>query len=1563
MNASAFTRRLRRIALPVWLLAILSLVIAPTVTFSNPDIDAAEIRHGEIQFETIGDRLQIIQDSNQAIIEWDQFSIGDGETTEFIQPGSSAAALNRISGGRSNIDGLLKANGGLVFINPHGIIVGPTGQVDAGSFIASTLDISDDDFLGGGDLNFNGGSAEAIVNLGTIRANSGDAILIAAHVQNAGQLLAPEGLAGIAAGSDVLLQESGEERLFVRAGSGSIQNDPTGNIEGRVAELKAGGNVYGLAIQQHGRVAANGAVNEGGQIFLRANGGKIVNSTPVSADQITMDGGDGGEVELTPTSALTANEVELTTNGGKIAQLGSVTAVSEDAAPGTVTMNAGDGGDIELGALSRTAGEQITVSTLGGDVIQGGQLLGVASATGDGSVTIDAGIGGSVNLTMDSETSAGDVTVRANGGSIQSLGHVVGNDGGSVNFEANDGGEIVVPLGGLIEAGSVDMKASGGTIDHAGTIIAESVDGKGGQVNLDVTPGGAITIQPTGVIEGGDINVLAGGGTIKHSGLIKARDGDGNGGTVNMDAGAGGTVDVYGVIDAAGENGIGGTVTVTGEEVTIRAGALINASGRDGGGTINIGGGFGGNDPNIRNAQNTTIEAGAVLQADATGDGPGGNVVVWANGTTNFAGTISARGAGSGIGGNAEVSGKGVLNFGGLVDLGSESGVGGNLLLDPGDFTIDTYGANMVDEATAITNALNSGANVTVTTNPAIAGNGDVFVNAQIDVDSVNQGVFSILAHRHIYVDEQIQLSGDGGAINLIAGWDGSTGYSPVPTPGIATPVGVPDMMEFPGSNGFGNNGGSVLIGTNTVTSLPVWVGTRTGPTAILGYDLVVQSAPSYHTGVGYVGAAAETASGEISVDVRNNVTLTAGNGAQGRARIGHELGTTGSPDITGKIFVNAGGDIQLSSAADPLAVASIGHYVPFGSVTGTGGVDITEITVRAEGDLTVTSGGADAFIGNYARTNDADIAVDAANIALDATNGKAFIGHTNGEVPMASAQGGIAIRAHNRLDLTDGGSTNWRIGHEAASGASASPIAVGIGSLGATGTFAISQDFADRVILPAIDHGSVSIAAIGPPTGAAIGAPAGPSGGLTSNATLNYTSDNDLNLLSTGVLSINGPITNNSTTGGNVNGVAGWDSHAGFPGPAGPGMGGGGPGEFDSTQLVDDPSTFGRNRDVLEVGGAISTGGGNINLFGGNIAVGAGINPGAGTTSLHLGNRPGGEVKFDGAHVFNATVFGHSTSDRIQGPDLDVNWEITADNAGTFAGVSGIFPTVNFTGLEIASGGTAADQFRFTNLASLGGGVFGGGGADILFIDNSGSTADHNVTITGNRVSINPVYNFDGIETVGYLGGSGVDNVSTRFFSFQQNLMSGGSPAGGETLGVIFPAGAPNPGMVNPLTLPGFGPINFSGFDALVLARAANGEIVGTKVIDAPAALNPTGNEGVEGIRVRDLEEIGQGRILANIAPVLANQVAQAQSQISSETEPEGNNQPEPVAVPQEFPNTPQNNTPPGQPQDITNESGPVEIDNIGSRPSDNIPANVQQAITDMFNPGDWQGTGLNIN
>src|SRR3954467_12321015 len=178
-------------------------------------------------------------------------------------------------------------------------------------------------------------------------------------------------------------------------------------------------------------------------------------------------------------------------------------------------------------------------------------------------------------------------------------------------------------------------------------------------------------------------------------------------------------VKVSGTLSAAGKKAgtKGGTVTITGEHIEL-AGATINASGRDGGGKVMIGGDWGGGTPDkslvsnqsatleskpIPTATTVSVDAATKIDASAKDKGDGGKVVLWADNQLSFAGTIlELGGAQFGKGGFVETSAKAV-DITGAVNAGQ----GGAWLLDPSDLNINS------SLAASISTSLNGGTDVT----------------------------------------------------------------------------------------------------------------------------------------------------------------------------------------------------------------------------------------------------------------------------------------------------------------------------------------------------------------------------------------------------------------------------------------------------------------------------------------------------------------------------------------------------------------------------------------------------------------------------------------------------------------------------------------------------------------------------------------------------------------------------------------------------------------------------------------------------------------------------------
>ena len=201
----------------------------------------------------------INQASQNVAINWQSFSIGQGESVRFVQPNSSSIALNRVLGSDpSSILGSLSANGKVFLLNPNGILFGQGAQVNVGGLVASTLNISDSDFMAG-KYNFSGASTASILNQGSINADGGYVALLGANVSNQGVISAKLGTVALAAGNAMTLdvagrrtaQCHGEPGRGERAGA-ERRPDP-GRRRTSAADGAGGGDPVAKRSQQHRR--------------------------------------------------------------------------------------------------------------------------------------------------------------------------------------------------------------------------------------------------------------------------------------------------------------------------------------------------------------------------------------------------------------------------------------------------------------------------------------------------------------------------------------------------------------------------------------------------------------------------------------------------------------------------------------------------------------------------------------------------------------------------------------------------------------------------------------------------------------------------------------------------------------------------------------------------------------------------------------------------------------------------------------------------------------------------------------------------------------------------------------------------------------------------------------------------------------------------------------------------------------------------------------------------------------------------------------------------------------
>ncbi|WP_430010226.1 filamentous hemagglutinin N-terminal domain-containing protein, partial [Methylophaga lonarensis] len=250
-----------------------------------------------------GGHMVIDQSSHKLAIDWQSFSIGRDNSVTFNQPSSSAVALNRVLGSDvSVIQGAINANGQVFLVNPNGVLFTPTAQVNVGGLVASTLNISNEDFMAG-NYSFTGSSSNAVINQGNITAAEGGYVaLIAALIENTGSLSAQRGEVLLGAGSKVTLDLGGPVKIQVEQGAidALIEHGGAIKADGGLVYLtaKAAGELITTVINHTGITEAQTlATGERGEIYLMGDMdyGRI--EVAGTLDASAPNGGDGGFIE------------------------------------------------------------------------------------------------------------------------------------------------------------------------------------------------------------------------------------------------------------------------------------------------------------------------------------------------------------------------------------------------------------------------------------------------------------------------------------------------------------------------------------------------------------------------------------------------------------------------------------------------------------------------------------------------------------------------------------------------------------------------------------------------------------------------------------------------------------------------------------------------------------------------------------------------------------------------------------------------------------------------------------------------------------------------------------------------------------------------------------------------------------------------------------------------------------------------------------------------------------------------------------------------------------------
>jgi filamentous hemagglutinin family protein len=467
-------------------------------------------------------------------------------------------------------------------------------------------------------------------------------------------------------------------------------------------------------------------------------------------------------------------------------------------------------------------------------------------------------------------------------------------------IKAKDEGYIVM-LGKKVENEGTLVASKGSVVMAAAKEAVLDFYGNG-LVRANLT-GQAVEalVKNSGLIQanGGLVQLAANARTaaINVTGIIEANQLVEKDGMIRLEGGDNSKVEVSGKLIAKGENTTGGTIEVTGEQVALMKGALLDASGDTGGGKVLVGGGYQGGDASVYNARTTYIANGATIKADAIRQGDGGKVVVWANHATRFYGSISAQGGLlGGNGGFTEVSGKNYLDFAGRVNLSAVNGDRGTLLLDPENITLvngpasNTSGFNPgVDNQQAYTDnfgqdsVFNVGAGGSFTgvgnnANIVLQANKDINVNSDFNLKTATGNTdvsLTLLAKNDVNLNANIIADG-AGFVAITADSDGNNTGNLNLKADIVTDKGVvslagANIIQTSGSD-VTTNGGMVMIGSNGDVNL--------GDMKINTYD---QSAGSTRATGGNVLLLGKniSMSGEINTanPAASGVTYTGGQG------------------------------------------------------------------------------------------------------------------------------------------------------------------------------------------------------------------------------------------------------------------------------------------------------------------------------------------------------------------------------------------------------------------------------------------------------------------------------------------------------------------------------------------------------------------------------------------------------------------------------------------------------------------------------------------------------------
>ena len=970
------TRQLSIIGLAVLQCFSTPPVFAATVLPTNGQVAAGSATISQPNAQT----LQINQTSQNVILNWDSFSISADGTVNFLQPGSSSVALNRVLGGSpSEIFGRLTANGQIFLVNPSGVLFGRGASVDVGGLAASTLAIKDSDFLAGRYVFAREGAAGSVVNQGTINAPGGYAALIGPNVANEGLISARMGSVALAAGDRVTLDMIGDGLIRVQVdqaalGAAAINRGTLAADGGQVImTARSADALLDTVLNNEGVIRAHSLVERNGSIYL--------------------DGGSSGVTSVSGTLDASGRDAGL--KGGTVTVLGDKVGLFDNARI-DVSGDAG-GGTALIGGNFQGQGPERNANA----VFMGSDVLITADALSNGN-------GGKVVLWSDGFTSAhGTIYARGgaqsgDGGLIETSGHQIldaagmrggagasNGAGGSWLFDPDSNVDITTaPSNGVFLGGTWTP-----TLNNSNILNTDLNAVLNGGTNVTVTTtnlllgtqAGNITVSaPITNTAGGARTLTLSAGTGGGAGSVTVNDSisatGANSLAVNLNAGTGGAVS----FGAAGSiTTLGGNIQITSSSggVSQAAGSILNS----GAGAILVNGGGGA--INMFGALTTTNAASAVTIQSATtaalGNitansgtvtlGVGQNITgaLTQNAATAIsANTLTASTANSinlGNVGNANtIANLGTVQRGGALTINDTSGgltltgsattgttanavsittAGGALALGTNSIT----GNQVILQGTGVTQATGSAVNANAGTILVNGAGGAINLAGALTTTNATGSAVTIRNATTAALGNITATSGGVvlGVANDISGALTQTGGTAIRTGSLATSTANSVALtsagnDFTGVVSLANTGANaiqvtdinaIMLGTvSTANNLTV---NAVGITQNAGV-LAVGGASSFNAGAGAITLTQTndfTGAVSLSNSGANNVAVTDANAiVLGTSSVGQNLAVTAGGNITQNgaltvpgastftINTAAGQDVLLGSAANNFA-------------------------------------------------------------------------------------------------------------------------------------------------------------------------------------------------------------------------------------------------------------------------------------------------------------------------------------------------------------------------------------------------------------------------------------------------------------------------------------------------------------------------------------------------------------------------------------------------------------------------------------------------------------------